>query len=139
MIYKRYGDKIVIRLLKGDKLVESVQEILNKENVLAGSLTGLGAIDYLDMGVFDPETQGYKKHIFEEFMEVTNLTGIISEMDGKLYTHIHITCGKSDETAVAGHLNEARIGLTSEIVVSIINGKIDRKYDKDLGINIIEF
>ena len=42
MIYKRYGDKIVIRLLKGDKLVESVQEILNKENVLAGSLTEIG-------------------------------------------------------------------------------------------------
>ncbi len=34
MVYKRFDDKLVIRLKKGDKLVESVREILEKERIV---------------------------------------------------------------------------------------------------------
>ncbi|MDU2201750.1 MAG: DUF296 domain-containing protein [Anaerococcus hydrogenalis] len=70
MIYKRFGDKLVIRLKKGDKLVESVKNILEKENVKAGFLTGIGATDNLDLGLFDPKTKDYKiKKCLSKFLK----------------------------------------------------------------------
>lgn len=148
MVYKRFDDKLVIRLKKGDKLVESVREILEKENVKAGFLTGIGATDNLDIGLFDPETKDYNIKKYEEDLEIANLCGNISNKGGKLYTHFHITCGKTKTNAltgdiageaVAGHLNEAIISLTAEIFVTIIDGDINRKFDEELGLNLIEF
>ena len=148
MIYKRFDDKLVIRLKKGDKLVESVREILEKENVKAGFLTGIGATDNLEVGLFDPESKEYKIKKYEEDLEIANLCGNISNKDGKLYTHFHITCGRAKSNvnenslageAIAGHLNDAVISLTAEIFVTIIDGKINRIFDQDLGLNLIEF
>ncbi|EFA22030.1 hypothetical protein BIFGAL_04469, partial [Bifidobacterium gallicum DSM 20093 = LMG 11596] len=70
MVYKRFGDKLVIRLKKGDKLVESVREILEKENVKAGFLTGIGATDNLEVGLFDPKTKDYNIKKYEEDLEI---------------------------------------------------------------------
>ena len=148
MVYKRFGDKLVIRLKKGDKLVESVREILEKENVKAGFLTGIGATDNLEVGLFDTKTKDYNIKKYEEDLEIANLCGNISNKDGKLYTHFHITCGRVEDnaqkgqipgSAIGGHLNEAIISLTAEIFVTIIDGDINRVYDEDLGLNLIEF
>ncbi len=148
MIYKRFDDKLVIRLNKGEKLVESVREILEKENVKAGFLTGIGATNNLEVGLFDPKTKDYNIKKYEEDLEIANLCGNISNKDGKLYTHFHITCGRVEDnaqkgqipgSAIGGHLNEAIISLTAEIFVTIIDGDINRVYDEDLGLNLIEF
>lgn len=148
MIYKRFDDKLVIRLNKGEKLVESVREILEKENVKAGFLTGIGATNNLEVGLFDPKTKDYKIKKYKEDLEIANFCGNISNKYGKLYTHFHITCGRAKTNAltgdiageaIAGHLNEAVISLTAEIFVTIIDGKINRIFDKDSGLNLIEF
>ncbi|MDD7304974.1 MAG: DUF296 domain-containing protein [Peptoniphilaceae bacterium] len=138
MIYKRFANKIVIRLLKGDKLVESLHEVFDKEDIKAGSITGLGAVNKLDIGFFNPSTKSYKPIIFEENMEVTNLVGNVSRKDGEVYTHLHIVCGREDASTVSGHLNEAWISLTAEIFVDVLDGEIGRKFDSDLGINIMD-
>lgn len=139
MIYKRFDTKLVIRVDKGENLVESIRQVLLKEKVLAGSISGIGAIDHLDISAFNIKKKEYDKIIIDEYMEVTALSGNISQKDDSLYTHFHIICGKSDGTTVSGHLNEARIVLTGEIVVDIIDGVIDRQFDDQIGLNLIKF
>lgn len=139
MVYKRFDDKLVIRLRKGDKLVESVREILEKEDIKAGFVTGIGATNDLNVGLYDPKEKKYNSKNYKEDLEITNFAGNISNMDGELYTHFHITCGRSDGTAIAGHLNEAVISLTAEIFITIIDGEINRIHDEELGLNLIEF
>lgn len=138
MIYKRFDDKLVVRLVKGEKIVESLHEVFKKEDIKAGSISGLGAVDKLDMGFFNPTSKEYNPLIFEENMELTSLVGNVSRKDGEVYTHLHIVCGREDASTVSGHLNEARISLTAEIFVDIIDGNIGRIFDEDLGINIID-
>lgn len=138
MIYKRFDDKLVIRLLKGDKLVESIKKILEKENIRAGSISGIGATDKLDVSVFDPKSKEYNNVIYNEDLEITSLVGNISKKDKEVYTHLHIVCGRNDLSTISGHLNEADISLTAEIFVNIINEKIGRVFDKNLGINILD-
>ena len=139
MIYKRFDDRLVIKLDKNDNLVASIKDVLKKENILAGSISGIGASNHLDMGVFNPEIKNYERKIYDEDLEITCILGNVSQKDGEVYTHLHITCGRSDGSAIAGHLNEAKISLTCEIFVDIIDGKILRGHDKDLGIDVISF
>ncbi|MDD7463014.1 MAG: DUF296 domain-containing protein [Anaerococcus sp.] len=138
MIYKRFGNKLVVRLFKGEKIVESLHEVLNKEDIKAGSISGLGAVKKLDIGYFNPGTKAYKPIIFDEYMEVTSLVGNVSRKDGEVYTHLHIVCGREDASTVSGHLNEAEISLTAEIFVDILDGEIERSFDEDIGINVMD-
>ena len=139
MIYKRFGDKLVIRLNRGDELVESIRDIMQKENIKAASITGLGAVGMLSMGIYNEEKKTYDNLEFNEMLEVTNLTGNISQMDGEIYHHLHITVGDHEGMAHAGHLNKAVISMTAEIFVDIIDGYIGRVYDDETGLNLIEF
>lgn len=139
MVYKRFDDKLVIRLKRGDKLVESVREVLEKENVKAGFITGIGATNDLDIALYDPKIKKYNNRLYKEDLEITSVSGNISNKDGDLYTHFHITCGREDGSAIGGHLNEAVISLTAEIFITIIDGDINRIYDEELGLNLIKF
>lgn len=138
MIYKRYKDTVVVRLLKGDKIVESLHEVLEKEDIKAGSIRGLGAVKKLDIGFFNPSSKEYNPLIYDEYMEVTSLVGNASRKDGEVYTHLHIVCGREDGSSVSGHLNEAEISLTAEIFIDILDGEIGRVFDEDIGINIMD-
>ncbi len=71
-----------------------------EKGIKAGSISGIGAINELSLRFFNPETKTYVDKSFCEQMEISNLTGNISTMDGKVYLHLHITSGRSDYSAL---------------------------------------
>lgn len=38
-----------------------------------------------------------------------------------------------------GHLNEATVSATCEMVIQIIDGKVDRYFDEEIGLNLFRF
>ncbi len=139
MEYRRFENKIVLRLDKGDEIIASVMEVAEKEDITLASLTGIGGTDNVTAGVFNTETKSYNKHSFTGTHEITSLTGNINTMDGGKYCHIHITLAGADGKTVGGHLLECVISLTAEIFIDIIDGKVDIKRDEELGINKFRF
>ncbi|MCI5839146.1 MAG: PPC domain-containing DNA-binding protein [Peptoniphilaceae bacterium] len=139
MEYKRDGNKLLIRLKRGEEIIEKVSEILKKENVKAGYLTGLGACDDVTISFYDREKKEYKDINFKKPFEITMLYGNISQMNENLYTHFHITLADINANAFGGHLKRAVISMTAEIFVEIIDTKIDRFYDDETGINLMKF
>ena len=139
MEYKAYRDTIAIRLDKGDEITESVLSVAEKEKISAGYITGIGAVDHLEVGVFDLEKKGYEKFEFFGNREINNLTGNLTVKDNKPYLHLHVTCAGKNDEIVGGHLLSGRISLTAEIFVRKLDGKIDRAYDEDLNFNRIKF
>lgn len=139
MEYKVFKDIVAIRLDKGDEITESVKAVAEKENIRAGYVTGIGAVDRLETGVFDLVGKKYEKYFYEGNKEINNLTGNLTEMDGKPYLHLHITCAGKNGEIVGGHLLSGRISITAEIFVQIIDGKIARVHDDALNFNRIVF
>lgn len=139
MDYKKFGTNYLVRLDKGDEIIESLMELVRKENIKLGSVSGLGAVDRAEVGLFKPSTKKYHSKVLEKDMEIVNLVGNISTMDGQPYLHLHIALGDEDLNVVGGHLNSAVISVTGEIVINVIDGEIDRKKDEEIGINLIKF
>ncbi|MBO4594915.1 MAG: DNA-binding protein [Clostridia bacterium] len=139
MEYKRYGDKIFLRLNKGEEIVESVRAAASAENITAGSLSGIGATDDFTVGVFDINKKAYEEFSFSGNHEITALVGNISFADGKPYVHLHITCAGKGGNVVGGHLLKAVVSLTAEIVIDTANGWVGREKDNALGINLWKF
>ena len=91
MEYKRFKDKIIVRLERGEEIVESITKLCNEEDIKLGRVTGIGATDKVKIGLFNVETKEYHSTVLEGDMEITNLSGNISRMDGEVYIHLHIT------------------------------------------------
>ena len=68
-------------------------------------------------------------------MEIANLTGNISTLNGKVYLHLHITVGRSDYSALAGHLLSATLNGAGEFIVEDFTDTVVRVYDPSIGLN----
>ncbi len=139
MEYRVFGETIVLRLEKGEDVIESIKNLCEKEDIKAGSISGLGASNYVVVGLFKVEEKKYYSNTFEEDFEITNLTGNISRMNDEVYLHIHGTFANVEGKCIGGHLNKAVISATSEIIITKINGDIGRKFSEEIGLNLIEF
>ena len=140
MEYKRFNDKIVVRIDKGEEIVSSLLKLCSLENIKLASVSGIGAAFDTVIGVFDVETQKYFSRTVNGLFEISNLSGNISQMNGEIYLHLHITIGNVEKNEVyAGHLNSAVVGATAEIILSVIDGEVSRQKDESIGLNLLKF
>ncbi|MBR4726322.1 MAG: DNA-binding protein [Clostridia bacterium] len=138
MIYRRYGDKIAVRIDRGEEVIEQLTKVLAAEGVRAGYVTALGATNDVTFGLYSIETGVYDKQTLTGDMEIVSLVGNVSEMDGKPYIHLHIGVCDKDMILHGGHLTACRISVTCELFLTVLDGVIDRKRDPELGINLIQ-
>lgn len=129
----------VIRIDKGEEIISKIKEFCEIENVRCGSILGLGAANYVKVGLFDTEYKKYNSKEFSGPMEITSLVGNISTQDGKIYLHCHINLCDSSMNVFGGHLNECVIGATCEIIITVIDGVVERKFDDVIGLNLFKF
>ena len=53
MDYKKFNNKYVVRLDKGEELVEELKKFCKDQKIKLGSISGLGATDKITIGLFD--------------------------------------------------------------------------------------
>ena len=139
MDYKRFKNAIVLRIDRGEEILEQLKAVCLKENVKLASVSGIGAINDLTSGVWDVERKEYFSNHFTGVYEVANLVGTITTMNGEYYAHIHISAGDAQGHVVGGHLNRAVVSATSEIVLHLIDGTVEREFDPGVGLNLLKF
>ena len=138
MKIKKFDNKIVVRVDKGEELVDSLTKIVEENNIKLGSISGLGATDRVKVGLFDVETKEYFSNELTGNYEINPLYGNITTMNGKTYLHLHINLADENHNSFGGHLNHAYISATFEGIIDIIDGEVDRKFDEEVGLNLLE-
>lgn len=133
--YKKIDNKYVINIQNREEIVKALNAFCEERGITSGTIYGIGAIDELTLRFFNPQTKQYVDKTYQEQMEIANLTGNISQMDGKTYLHLHITVGRSDYSALAGHLLSATLNGAGEFVVEDFGTSITRVYVPEIGLN----
>ena len=136
---KTFGNTVVVRLDKGDEIVTSLLAAAKEQSLTLASISGIGATDDFEVGVFDLKKQDYDRIRFAGNHEITALVGNLTTKDGAPYLHLHITCAGPEGRVVGGHLFRAHVSLTAEIFLQRADGTLDRRFDETLKINKIRF
>ena len=139
MEYRGFGNHYLIRLDKGEEIVSSLRELAEAEGISLASLTGIGAVGKVTAGVFDTTEKKFKGHTWTGDLEIVSIGGNISQMDGKIYTHFHISIADENGHVFGGHLNEATISGTGELILTRLDGVADRQLDEEIGLNLLRF
>jgi len=138
----RLGQVIVARLAPGSDLLESIEEIARREGIRSGViLSGAASLSQAtlrnvrhlpkELPITDEDRVFVRK---EGALELLAISGNISEQNGGISIHAHITIssGEEDGLAYGGHLIKGcTIFSLGELIIGEIEGvRLVRKYDE---------
>lgn len=139
MEFRKFEDKYIIRINPGQNLVKSLQSFCENKKIHLATVSGLGSLKSVTLGFFNPETKEYQQKTFDEPLEMASLVGNVVEKDGKPLMHLHTTVAGDNYRALAGHMVDAEVSLTAEIIIEPLNGKVYKKFDDKTGLNLFDF
>lgn len=144
MDYRKIKDTVYIRIDKGESVIETIKKVCEEENIRSGHFQGIGACDEAVLATWIPKKADFIHHTFSGMLEMVSLMGNIStDQDGNPYSHSHAVFSYLDEQekpkVVAGHLEEARVSYTGEIVLWTADNTIGRMKDSMSGIDVWDF
>jgi len=136
---KKIGNRWVLRLDKGDEIIESLTNFLKDNKIVSGYLTGIGATNDVKIGLFNTKDKRYITKTLKGDYEITSLMGNISLQNGEIKLHLHITIADEELKASGGHLYFAKINAVCEIFIEEFPEILKRKEDIKTGLNLLEF
>jgi predicted DNA-binding protein with PD1-like motif len=129
----------VVVLSTGDEVAESLLTFAREKHLSASQLTAIGAFSDVTLGYFDWEQKDYKKLPFREQLELLSLIGDVSlDENGKAKVHSHVVLGRADGSTLGGHLLEAHVRPTLEVIVTESPAHLQRHYDSDSKLGLIQ-
>jgi uncharacterized protein len=133
MEFRKEAAHFVIRLEKGEKIMETLNLFLSERQIKGGFFQGIGGVSDAEIGYFDLEKRQYLWKVLKSPMEVVSFMGSISETG----IHAHICLADSNFILHGGHLKEATVSLTLEVFLTEMK-KIRKKDDPQTGLKLME-
>ena len=122
MEYRKFGSTYILRIDRGEEILASITTLCNAEKIRLGSVSGIGAVGEVTLGVFNREKFAYESTTYTGDYEIASCSGTITTKEGETYLHIHMAVGNAvKDECHGGHLNRAVVSLTGEIVSDISN------------------
>jgi predicted DNA-binding protein with PD1-like motif len=121
----------------GQEVMKGLLAFAKKYDLVAGHISGIGAISGAVIGYFDPEKNAYLRHEESNQAELLSLTGNLALCDYEPFFHVHIALGLRDGSARGGHLFEATVRPTVELVLTTPATIIRRKIDRETGLPLL--
>ena len=128
----------VVVLDKGDEVVAGLTAFAAREHLRASHLTAIGALHDVTLGYFDRDRRDYTRIPLAEQVEVLSLLGVVTLEDAKPKLHAHIVVGRADGTTRGGHLLEAHVWPTLEVIVKESPRHLQRRTDPETGLPLID-
>ena len=122
----------------GDEVVTGLTAFAQEHSLTACHFTAIGAFSDAILGFFDWERKEYLRIPINEQVEVLSLVGDIALKDGQPSVHAHAVLGKSNGAASGGHLMEARVRPTLELILVESPNHLQRTFDRETGLALID-
>jgi uncharacterized protein len=122
----------------GDEVSQGLLEFARRNGVTGASFTAIGAFRRATLAFFDLATKEYEEIPVEEQVEVLTLAGNIGTHQGEPRVHAHVVVGLRDGSTRGGHLLEATVRPTLEVVVTETPGYLRRTEDPETGLPLID-
>jgi uncharacterized protein len=131
---KRYA----VIFYQGDEAFSGLLEFAEKYHVTSAHFTAIGALNGATLGWFDPQRKMYKKIPINGQHEVIGMSGDIALYQGKPVVHTHMVVGSPDGTTQGGHVLEAYVSPTLEVMVTEDLVTMQKRFDPATDLTLID-
>ncbi|MBI4452763.1 DNA-binding protein [Candidatus Woesearchaeota archaeon] len=138
MKFREIGGTYAIRLEKGEKILNSIKSFCTENKIKCGYFFGIGAVGDAELGFYIENKKKYNFELFRQPLEIISLSGNITMLNKDIYVHCHAAFSDANMEAIAGHLKEAIVSATCEIFLVKLDSEVERKYDQETGLNLMD-
>ena len=139
LLHEADGQKTYALIFEtGDEVMSNLKAFARDSQLGGSHFTAIGAFQNATLGYFNWTKKDYKRIPVGEQVEVVSLVGDVAEGErGEPKIHAHAVLGKSDGTALGGHLLEAHVRPTLEVMLVESPKHLRRKHDQESGLALI--
>jgi predicted DNA-binding protein with PD1-like motif len=123
---------------QGDEAFSGLLEFAGKYHVTSAHFTAIGALNKATLGWFDPQRKMYKKIPINGQHEVIAMSGDIALYQGNPVVHTHMVVGSPDGTTRAGHVLDAYVSPTLEVMVTVDPVAMHKRLDPETNLTLID-
>ncbi len=134
----RLKNGYLLRLDKGEEVVDTILKFAEKMKIKSGAISAIGAVTDCVLGYFDRNRKTYLNKNFNDIYEVIALNGNITYFEQKPILHSHICIGDPHFNAFGGHLFSAVVAVTLELFITEIDTRINRGFVEEFNLNLID-
>ncbi len=130
---------LIVRLVKGEEFVASIQKLAQDHNIQSAFFYGLGGAQSAQLSIYRYDTDNqYHPKDFDGPLEIMNVTGNIARKDGEVALHAHATISGADLLAYGGHVQSMVIAGTCELYFSLQSTPMTRTLDESIGLALLD-
>ena len=123
---------------KDDEVIAGLTSFAKQQSLGASHFTAVGAFSDVTLGYFNRDKKDYDKIPVKEQVEALSVMGDIAFSKGEPKIHAHVVVGKRDGSTLGGHLVQAHVWPTLEVVLTESPRHLRRKTDEETGLALIE-
>ena len=121
----------------GDEVNKCLKAFASSEGLRAAHLTAIGAFERATLGFFDWQQKDYRQIPVQVQAEVVALIGDVALHGNEPKLHMHAALGLPDGSMRGGHLLEAIVRPTLEVMVTETPSWLERHHDPATGLALI--
>lgn len=122
----------------GDEVITELTEFARQQRLSASHFTAIGAFRHAMLGFYNLEKKDYKRIPVTEQVEVLSLIGDVAQQNDEPKIHAHVVLGKSDGSTCGGHLLQAEVCPTLEVILTESPRHLIRKMNEEIGLALID-
>jgi uncharacterized protein len=139
MVYDFDGFNWLIRMQKGERLSEQLEQFFKETKLEGAWISGVGGALEAEFGIFDLAKKEYVFQTFPGPLEILSLQGNISlDEDGNKMFHLHGAFSGPGNKAVGGHVKDLVVGATLELFTHRTYKPVHRKFDEEIGLKLLD-
>jgi uncharacterized protein len=128
----------VLVFAKGDEVMSGLKEFAVKYHVKSAHFNAIGDASSIKFGWYDISKKMFKVMHINTFAEITSLAGDITLYNNNPVVHAHISMATEDGILHGGHLFEAFISPTLQLMMTVEPEALFKKLDPETGILVID-
>ncbi len=133
----KQGPAFVLKPAYGTDLVQELQKFVLEEGINLAWISGVGAVVKANLRYYNQVEKSWLDIDVHKNLEVINLTGNISLLNGEPIVHVHITLSDEEGRCYGGHVGPGTIVFNMEILLTTLTGPpVTRKLDSDTGLTL---
>jgi predicted DNA-binding protein with PD1-like motif len=123
---------------RGDEVMQGLRAFSRGHAITAAHLSGIGAFSDVTLGYFEWQSKEYERIRLDEQVEVVTLAGDVALKDDEPDVHVHVVVAKRDGSAHGGHLIEAHVRPTLEVILEESPAHLRKRTDPESGLALID-
>lgn len=138
MIIQKDKNILILRLKRGEHVIKELTGFTLKNKIKSTFFYGIGALDETELAHYNVGKKKYTPVKFKEELELVSLIGNICRHEEKPLIHAHACLSDKEMKTIGGHFVEGKVSGTCEIILTLLNKKIEKFFDPETGLKLMK-